>query len=329
MQSRPLVDLEPDSVPERVAEPLRQPLAFQGTTRCQIRLRGRLPRLHALQSRVLGLQNGRVDLPLPRPGRAQDHGSGDVRAVASRCRPEIEQQISFGQPTLRGSGMRKSRPLSASHDRLERGSFRAVPDQPVVQLRGELPLGHPVLYEPQRLFQGSLRDLHGALDRRQLLRTLHGSKLFHRRRHVLPDHAAAALTELPTVPDADRPRLERDLAHLDALFESGGQRRGQAVLGQHDLGHAIYLGRCLFPVSEIGNQATLFGKDEQHAARAMEAGQVADVGRVGQKSGIQAARGQICPETGEPLASRSGRAGHSAPPPLWSRWASSLSKPTR
>src|ERR1700678_864033 len=140
---RCLVHLQPDTVPEPMAEMVTVASVPDQVARGRVHVRDVGAGPGRLNSRSLRGRDELVDLPLPAGGFAERHRPGHVGVVAAVLRAEVHgDQVAAAQRAVGRNVMREGAVRPAGHDGLEGQAVRAQVDHPPVQRRGQPTLRH-------------------------------------------------------------------------------------------------------------------------------------------------------------------------------------------
>ena len=140
------MDVEPDAVPEPVAEALAVPGGGDQLACGRVDGAGRCPGAHCLEAGQLGGEHELVDLPALAVDLADGERSRAVRAVAVELRPPVDRdQLAGLDLDVSGRGVRQRAVGSGGDDRVEARAARA-------------PLAHRLLERHRDLVLGAARE---------------------------------------------------------------------------------------------------------------------------------------------------------------------------
>jgi len=196
-----------------------------------------------------------VNLALPGLRRTKHEHSRYVRAVAVDSRAEIDQQqVSFPQPAIAGTGVRERTAGPGCHDRIERHGPGACPVETVYELGRQLCFGNTLGHESCGLGKRGLGDLYGIRDRIDLARVLGRSQILEDRTRRLPQYTAALLPENAPVTDRQVVVLKTHAGPRFTLLEAAPELHEQVGFGDRDRDTVDeFLGR-LCSVAEVGDE---------------------------------------------------------------------------
>ena len=165
-------------------------------------------------------------------------------------------------------------------DRLEARSFGTEPADLGVDGQAELVLGRVLVEQVADVRERGGGDRRRGLDARDLAVVLHDPQRLDEAggRHELLHERQMRARHRPLVGPADGVRFEPEAQPGGGDAEDlvlGGHREADADVGL-DAGRRELLG-SLVAVAAVGDQQELVGQDQQHARRAGEAGEIADV----------------------------------------------------
>lgn len=249
----------------------------------------------------LGVEDQLVELDLPGGGSGADHeGPADLAAVAPVAGAEADgEEVALLHPAVGGQVAGHAGVRAGADGGGEGGAFRAVVDQPALQLQGEVAFGPADQDGLQQFAQGLVGDLGCYPQRGDLVLVLDQAQVLDGSREVGERDALGDRAQCAVAGDGEVVLLDREGVGALLAGEFGGGHRGVAVRARQDdraqvVRRLTLLGVVVRRRTQVDQGVLRARADQQRGALRGTAREVADVGGAGhQGSGDPGGRAPV------------------------------------
>ncbi len=242
-------------------------------------------RAHGVDRRLLCLAHHVVDLPQLGRRRAERDRAGHVGVIAAVEAREVHlDHVALFQHPVRGMVMRLGGLLAERHDRLERQPVRAGATQCVLQLQGDLSLGHADREPFQDVVERDVGARLRLVEQRDLLRVLDPPQALDRLAHGDELDVGHLVLQLPQAAHGHVVCFEAQLPDAEP-----GARLCERLAERVQVRHPLEVGDLvarLFRVPPVGEEHARRRRHDRLRVRAGEARQVTDVGQPRHEHGV-------------------------------------------